>query len=316
MRKTHEQFINELFAINSNIEVLGVYTKAREKILVKCKIHNYEYYTTPDTLLGGHGCPICGNEKVGNKSKKNFDDVKKEFELRNLVLLTKEEEIKSVTTDKLRYICPVHGEQTILWNNFKKGAGCRKCADEENSLRMRMATWEKIQKYFQHSEYELLSTFDEYIGANISCLRCLCKQHGEFYISWTNLNKFEGCPICNSSSGERKIFSLLKSNNIAFQHPYSFDNLIGLGGKKLSYDFYLPDYNLLIEYQGQQHEMPVSFGNGISVDVANQNFIKQQEHDSRKKKYANEHNYNLLEIWYYDFNNIENILKSYLTIQN
>ena len=316
MRKTHEQFVSELSAINPNIEVLGTYTKAREKLLVKCKIHNNEYYSTPDNLLRGRGCPICGRERIKQKTKKDFNDIKREFELRGTTLLSTEEEINSLTTDRLRYLCPIHGEQTILWGNFRKGAGCRKCADEENSLRMRKETWTKIQKYFEYSEYKLLSTFDEYVGANISCLRCLCEKHGEFTISWTNLNKFEGCPICNSSSGERKIFSFLKSNNLQFQHPYRFDDLIGVGGKKLSYDFYLPDYKLLIEYQGQQHEMPINFYNGISNDVVNQNFTKQKEHDERKKKYANEHNYSLLEIWYYDFYNIEDILKTYLTIQN
>lgn len=316
VRKTHEQFVNELSMVNSNIEVLGMYTKAKEKLLVRCKIHENEFYATPDNLLRGRGCPICGRERAKNKMKKDFTEIVNEFELRGITLLSTEEEINTLATDRLRYLCPIHGEQTILWANFKKGAGCRKCADEDNSLKMRQETWEKICEYFQHSEYELLSTFNEYVGANISCLRCSCKKHGEFNISWTNLNKFEGCPICNSSAGERRIFAFLKNNNLQFQHPYRFDDLIGMGGKKLSYDFYLPDYNLLIEYQGQQHQEPVSFNNCTSDETAKRNFKRQIEHDERKKNYANHNNYSLLEIWYYDFNNIENILNKYLTIQN
>lgn len=77
----------------------------------------------------------------------------------------------------------------------------------------------------------------------------------------------------------------------------------------------MPDYNLLIEYQGQQHEKPLQF-HGIDFESALNNFVKQKEHDKRKREYANQNNINLLEIWYYDFNNIDNILKKKLTIQN
>lgn len=41
-RKTHEEFIEELHNKNQNIEVLGKYTKNKEKILCKCKKCSYE----------------------------------------------------------------------------------------------------------------------------------------------------------------------------------------------------------------------------------------------------------------------------------
>ena len=39
-------------------------------------------------------------------------------------------------------------------------------------------------------------------------------------------------------------------------------------------------------------------------------------HDKRKQQYAKDHMIDLLEIWYYDYNNIENILNNYFTQQN
>ena len=78
----------------------------------------------------------------------------------------------------------------------------------------------------------------------------------------------------------------------------------------LSFDYYLPDYNLLIEYQGIQHEKPVNFGFGN--DYAKDKFIKQQEHDKRKSNFALKHNYLLLNIWHYDFENINTIIFDYL----
>lgn len=310
-RKTHDQFVEELSMINSNIDILGKYVNAREKILVRCRIHNFEYYSTPDNLLHGKGCKLCATERSKTLRRKDFNDILSEFNNRGIELLSTCDEITDLKVDRLRYLCPVHGEQTILWNNFRKGAGCRKCADDSNSLNMRLETWDKIKKYFDNSEYDIISTFEEYTGSKNSCLRCLCKDHGEFNISWNNLNKFEGCPVCHSSTGERKIFHYLKENNIKFEHPFRFNGLVGLGGKKLSYDFYIPDYNLLIEYQGEQHEKPVLFFSS-DINIAKQNFAKQVEHDNRKRNYANTNGYNLLEIWYYDFNNIEDILHDVL----
>jgi len=85
--------------------------------------------------------------------------------------------------------------------------------------------------------------------------------------------------------------------------------LIGVGGGNLSYDFYLPNYNLLIEYQGEFHD-------GTAIQQSKEKFKKQLEHDKRKREYADNHNINLLEIWYWDFDNIEKILKRELMINN
>jgi very-short-patch-repair endonuclease len=74
----------------------------------------------------------------------------------------------------------------------------------------------------------------------------------------------------------------------------------------LSYDFYLPKYNLLIEFQGLQHEKYIP-----GFHKSKQDFLKQKEHDKRKKEYAEQNKYNLLEIWYYEFDEIEKILNTY-----
>ena len=58
-----------------------------------------------------------------------------------------------------------------------------------------------------------------------------------------------------------------------------FDGLVGLNNKNLSYDFYLPQYNLLIEYQGEQHEKPIDF-TGKGMKYAKKRFQIQQEHDT------------------------------------
>ncbi len=115
------------------------------------------------------------------------------------------------------------------------------------------------------------------------------------------------CPYCNMSLGEKKIKYWLENNHIKYIYEKTFKNLLGIGGKGLSYDFYLPDYNLLIEYQGEQHEKAIDGFGG------EKKFKTQREHDKRKREYANKNKYKLLEIWYWDFDRIEEILEDLVT---
>src|SRR5690606_37105179 len=108
---------------------------------------------------------------------------------------------------------------------------------------------------------------------------------------------------------EDRISQYLIQNNINYIAQKTFDDLKGIKGRLLSYDFYLPEYNLLIEYQGEFHD-----GSG-SKNYTRANLQKQQEHDKRKREYAQKHNIKLLEIWYWDFDNIESILQKELNLQ-
>lgn len=70
--------------------------------------------------------------------------------------------------------------------------------------------------------------------------------------------------------------------------------------------FYLPEYKLLIEYQGQFHD------GSTSMALKEKYFDKQQLNDKLKKDYAKNNGYNLLEIWYYDFDNTESIIDKFI----
>lgn len=140
-----------------------------------------------------------------------------------------------------------------------------------------------------------------------------CKECGyEWYASIYARNSLKsGCPNCNLSNGEKKIRQYLDFRGVKYIIQKEFDGLVGLGNGNLSYDFYLPQYNLLIEYQGEQHEKPIDF-KGLGKKYAKEQFKTQQEHDRRKKDYAQNNNIKLLEIWHYDFDNISSILSIYL----
>ena len=140
-------------------------------------------------------------------------------------------------------------------------------------------------------------------GNSVVMWRCLCDCGEEIIVrSSALLHGYTKSCGCMKSHGEYYVSTYLLSNSINFEKQKKFSDLLGVGGGNLSYDFYLPNHNMLIECQGEQHERPIEYFGG------EEQFAIQQEHDKRKREYAKDNGYRLLEISYKDYNNIDNIL--------
>ena len=114
------------------------------------------------------------------------------------------------------------------------------------------------------------------------------------------------CPDCYTPSlGEVKVLELLDKLKIKYKTQHWFNDC--RMKLPLPFDFYLPKYNVLIEYDGEQHYKPVNFG-GISNERALDNFITTKIRDSIKTWYCQQNNIKLIRIPYWDFGNIEEIL--------
>lgn len=99
---------------------------------------------------------------------------------------------------------------------------------------------------------------------------------------------------CLKSSGEQKIIEYLTSLNILFEYQKIFKNC-QITDTPLRFDFYLPNYNLIIEYNGQQHYKPIDYFGG------EERFKQQKINDAFKKDWCIKNNINFLEIPYYYF---------------
>lgn len=80
--------------------------------------------------------------------------------------------------------------------------------------------------------------------------------------------------------------------------------------KPLPFDFFIPDYNLIIEYDGEQH-FKTRFFDNVSFKSS---LEYTQYHDELKTLWCEENGFELLRISYKDFNNIEDILSEALKI--
>ena len=105
---------------------------------------------------------------------------------------------------------------------------------------------------------------------------------------------------CLLSKGEEKISKILKDNNIIFEQQKTFDSCRFSDTKALAkFDFYLPEYNILIEYDGEQHFQYRQTGWNTK-----EKFLKTQEHDIFKTNWCKENNYKLIRISYLNYNNL------------
>ena len=136
---------------------------------------------------------------------------------------------------------------------------------------------------------------------------CKCEKCGENKIVNSydlRSGHIQGCACERLSHGERKINKLLSEMDIEFIMQFSFPDLINENTKtKLKMDFYLPQYNCCIEYQGIQHYEPIEQFGGISE------FKHRQYLDDLKRQYCKEHNIKLIEIPYTDYSKLS---KQYL----
>ena len=218
--------------------------------------------------------------------------VRKRFEDNDYTLLT-DEYINAKTP--LPYICKKHadkGIQYITYGNIQSGKGCVYCGYERSSDKRRLSL-DDVSRIFSAHDMELVP--GQSYTTTADHMKYICKNHVELGVQTMSVrNAYSNrCPYCNSSKGEAKIQEYLLRNGIEFETQKKYDDLIGLGGRKLSYDFFIPKINMLIEYQGQFHDGTAKIQTDIDYSV-------QIEHDTRKREYAEKRGIRLVEIWYHD----------------
>ncbi len=218
----------------------------------------------------------------------------------------------------------------ITWQCIMLGEGCPYCAGVRVCLSNCLATKNpEFASEWHPTKNGDLTPYDITINSG-KYIWWICKECGyEWHVKMdSRTNQNTGCPECNKSKGEKECSRIFISNGfvkinqedyeklsdidkikyIYFIPQMKFDDLIGLGGGLLLYDFYLPNYNLFIEYDGEFHYKPIKNYKNEPMKYAEERLKKQKMHDNLKNNYAQNNNIKLLRIPYWDFDNIEEIL--------
>lgn len=266
-----------------------------DNVKIICPEHGI-FEQTPSNHYKGHGCPKCGAERTKNKLLKNKEEfIKEASKIHKNKYDYSLVEYKNART-KVKIICPDHGifEQTPNKHLCKNK--CPKCSFEKLKLKQ-----DKIIENFKkvhHNKYDYSNV--KYIDSKTK-VEIICPKHGSFYQLVRTHRKGLGCPHCKESKGENIIFNYLLENNIEFIRQKRFKDC--KDKKQLPFDFYLPDYNLCIEYDGEHHFNINHYCNEESFKIV-------QKHDQIKNDFCKNNNINLLRIKYNE--NIENKLKLWI----
>lgn len=265
------------------------YIKNNKKIKIECK--NGHILNTSLTNFMVVGCKFCNKKE---KIHRNYIEYKELLELEGYKMISDESEMLTRKT-KLKIRCP-HGHITEKsLEKFKYGRRCKICS---NNQRYEL---DDVKNQLSYYGLELIS--EDYIN-NKSHIRVRCKNGHEYNTSLVSIKRYKHCRYCYGYSGERKINEILTRSGIFFEEQKRF---IDCKDKNtLPFDFYLPDKNLLIEYDGEQHFHQEHCIGG------NEAFKITQYHDEIKNEYCKEKNINLLRIPYWEYENIETILEEYL----
>ena len=307
-------------------------------VLDFCKFHNYTLLTKKEELINNQSevryiCPIHGecktkytsiqqgkqcykcSRKLALKKKAETTLTERQNKLyqkalevskqQGYELISKKEEIINNHT-YIIYRCPCHGLKKMRISNYNSYKGCPDCATENLNALFRLDS-DEVEKRIENLGGKLRNK-EEYVNTTEENLIIDCPYCGHPFT--TSLRLFcqhggQACPNCRNteSIGEKKIRMYLENRNIAFDQEKWFSDCRDIN--PLPFDFYLPNSNQIIEFDGRQHFDQSSL-------FYHTPFSEQKSHDEIKNKYCEHNNIKLLRIPYWEINNIDNILNDFI----
>jgi len=290
-RYTNKDFISKAKSVHGErylydlVEYDGIYGK----VGIICPVHGV-FYQMAYSHLRGHGCPNCAPIVVGENIRR-----------RNAKAF--EEKARSKHGDKYDYslvnyisaftpvdiICPHHGIFKQMPAEHLRGRGCTRCGYIKNGRKTALTQeiFEQRANSIHNNKYDYSETIYTLIMSNVTII---CPIHGRFVQSANGHLQGQGCPHCFNSRGERFIRNILINRHIEFLMHSGFPTCRYKRG--LKFDFFLPHYNILIEFQGKQHFISQKHFGGDNA------FLELKIKDAYKKQWALDNGYLFKEYTY------------------
>jgi very-short-patch-repair endonuclease len=292
-----------------NVEDLNLSSKIKIKVICDYCKEEYETsfvnYVNGKNIIPNDCCHKCAYKKSNEIRKIRYSDKK----FSELYRVCEEKEYTLVSTiddyngcsNKIDFICPKHGLQSMVIDNLINGHECIKCSYEKRGNILKHDV-EFIKETIEKFNNNILLNKDDYKDSSTKNLKIKCGKCGNIFItSYTNYIRYDvkQCYSCSmkESKGESEVRNVLEKYNIKFVREKRFNDC--RDKKPLPFDFYLPDYNLCIEFDGIHHykETRMLISHKITL-----------KHDNIKNNYCKNKGINLLRIPYYEYKNIENII--------
>lgn len=320
-RKTTDCFISDARTVHGDTYDYSavVYTNTHNPVTITCVQHG-KFDQRPNRHLQGDGCPACGVHKTRSARIRDVESIVSQA--------TSVHDGKYVYTTLLAdgyhgtgdipIECPVHGMFIQrLSDHLHKRAGCPSCA---NGVR---GVWrvKSLEEFITEADAGFDGKYDYsksvYLNGHTK-LVVTCPAHGDFYVTPVNhVHNKSGCPRCNDSKGEQAIKALLERLRITFIQQHAFEGLVShksLNDRSLlHFDFFIPDQNTAIEYDGYFHYHLLPEGICSDYQRAWTAFFDAQARDTSKNQFCVNNNIRLIRVPYFVKNpacKLEKVLSS------
>jgi len=298
-RKINYEFVKTYIEKQGDILISDMYISSMSKLNIKCQKCDMIYKITWTYYQTGSRCNLC---KISRK--KTYDEVSEYISKQGDALISQK---YNNSKSKLEIRC---GKCQNVYNMgfceyLNRNQRCFECG-RIDSINKRRLPYNYIKKFIQKYGDILVSKSykNSRTNLNIKCYKCKKIYH----MSFGNYKIGHRCTCDKLSTGERLVKNYLDNIKIKYTQQRKFRKCKDI--RELSFDFYIKDYNLLVEFDGEQHFKENDMFGG------KQTFIKQQKHDLIKNIYVKKHKIRLLRICYKDIKNINQILDNYLEIDN
>lgn len=291
---------------SQNVEYIGVESRIVKNKNVRyiqfiCNKHS-DFGVQEDTVYNfkryKHVCKYCNGGKLKEVFKDRVFDANPDIEV-----------ISDYNKwfDKVKCHCKICGyEWDARPSVILYGGGCPKCG-RKKANKAEMADGNDIIQRIQ-SKNKNIMVIGNYSGYH-NYIKCKCLIDGT---EWESpvchlISGDSSCPTCNQSKGERKLIELLEKFGYAVKRQHVFDDCRNI--YPLRFDAYVKDLNSVFEYQGEQHYMPVNFS-GKGEEWSKHQLEICQYRDQIKRNYCNTHDIPIIEIPYWEKDNMEYFLLS------
>lgn len=263
---------------------LTEYVNTQIAVTLQCNKCGKTFKRDLNALTYNNTCPHC-NGKARNMKYTTEEYIERATKVHNGKYDYSKLEYKS-SDEKVCVIChekdifgEEHGEFWLAAKAHigKHKIGCPKCSGKYHYTNEEFI---RLANYLHDDFYDYSKT--NYVAA-LTPIIITCPIHGDFKQKPNGHLMGQGCPICKQSHYERNMRKFLKDNNIEFISQYKPKWL-----SPMSLDFYLPEYNVGIEVQGEQHFKEVKYWGGAST------LEKVKTRDAKKMELCKENNINLL----------------------
>ena len=256
-------------------------------------------------------CRKCGHMRISECRTLSNEDVKRRVESKNGNVLLNPEEYQGSTVRNLRVLCGRCGNQFVTsLSSINNGSGmCPTCGSEVCGSKTKYSM-EDIIEMSNIDGVSMVVNPEDYKNMETK-LKFLCSSCNQQYTTTPHLyiiGGFTRCENCKiKSQGQEDIKNVLNEFRVEYIPQMRFDDC--RDKRRLPFDFYLPAYNLLIQFNGGQHYYSVEYFGG------QEHLEYVQKHDAMKKQYAIDNGFDYLVISYEDQKNIREILINKLGLE-